>query len=329
MKTFFVFLALTVAFVAAVDNGACSLCNMVEELLDTQSLAYKTQEEWTNHLLSIADKVCANVPETIASPAECKSYIELNAPYMVEIILSPMNDDEERESICRIIGVCVEPVDSKEYKLVYPTINENRISYLVEEKEITKDTEFNYKLFLGHPKMLNNDSYELEIELHSVIGCEVHMKVTNKTTFVEATSCNEEKNCTMQISEPGKGLWYYITVRTTLTAESASFALNATERNEIIPEFFYATSRHGFNGERFTLILCMTFSLLCTLCLCISRCMFTKRPVRFNQQQYAHMVMQPIPETAIPMENVFGSEQFDPDTTPFIAVMYAPYPSQV
>jgi len=299
---------------------------MVEEVLDTRSLAYKTQEEWTNHLLSIADQVCANVPETIASPAQCKSYIELNAPYMVEIILS----DGARESICKTLGVCNEPVDSNEYKLVYPIINENQISYLVEEKEITKDTEFNYKLFLGHPKMLNNDSYELAIELHSVIGCEVHMRVTNKTTFVEATSCNEEKNCTMQISEPGRGLWYYVTVRATLTADSASFAFNATERNEIVPEFFYATSRHRFNGERFTLILCITFSLLCTLCLCVSRCMFTKRAVRFNQQQqYMHMLMQPIPETVIPMENVFGSEEFDPDRTPFIAVMYAPYPSQV
>jgi hypothetical protein len=325
MKTFLVFLALAFAFVAAADNGACSLCNMVEELLDTQSLAYKTQEEWTNHLLSIADKVCANVPESIASSAQCKSYIELNAPYMVEILLS----DEERESICKTIGVCNEPVDSNTYKLVYPIIDENQVSYLVEEKEITKDTEFNYKLFLGHPKMLNNDNYELAIELHSVIGCEVHMRVTNKTTFVEATSCDEEKNCTMQISEPGRGLWYYVTVNAKLTGDSASFSFNATERNEIVPEFFYATTRHSFNAERFTLILCVTFSLLCTFCLCISRCMFTRRAVRYNQQPYTHMVMQPIPETVIPMENVFGSEQFDPDTTPFIAVMYAPYPSQV
>jgi len=325
MKTFLVFFALLVAFVATEDLGACSLCTMVENLLDTQSLAFNTQEEWTNHLLSIADKVCANVPETIASPAQCKSYIELNAPYMAEIILS----DEDSETICKTIGVCNEPVDSNAYKLVYPIINENQISYLVEEK-ITKDTEFNYKLFLGHPKMLNNNTYELAIELHTITGCEVYMKVTNKTTFVEATSCNEEKNCTMQISEPGRGLWYYVTVRATLTAASASFSFNATERNQTVPEFFYAISRHRFNSERFTVILCVTFSLLCTFCLCISRCMFTRRAVRYNQQPYTHMVMQQIPETVIPMENVvFGSQEFDPDTTQFIAVMYAPYPSQV
>jgi len=324
MKAFLVFLALIWPIVASEDLGACSMCTMVVDLLETQNNVLGSKEEWMKQLLSIADKVCANVPETIASPTQCKSYIELNAPYIVDLITS----DTEPSNICKTIGVCDEPVDSTAYKLIYPIINEHQVSYLVEEKEITKDTEFNYKLFLGNPQMLSND-YELAIEVHSITGCDVLLKVTNKTTFVEATSCNQEKNCTMQISEPGKGLWYYVTVHAKLTADSASFSFNATEKNETSGDLIYAKYRHKFHPERFTLILCFTFSLVCLLCLCISRCMFTKRARRYNhiqEQPYTHLMMQPLPETVIPMQ--FGSQEFDPDGTPVI-IMYAPYPSQV
>jgi len=296
------------------------MCTMVVDLLETQDQYAETKNDWINQLLTIADEVCANVPQAVASPTQCKSYFELNAPYMVDLILS----DSKSESVCKAIGVCTQPEDSTQYKLVFPTINEQQISYLVEEKEITKDTEFNYKLFLGNPSFLHNDSYELAIQLNQIVGCEVNLKITNKTSFVQTESCNSEKNCSMDISQPGRGVWYYVTVHAKMNGDTASFSFNATERNETTGYWIYVSSRHRFNAQRFAVILCVTFSSVCLLCFCISRCMFSKRTRRYKQQQqsYAPIMMQSIPETMISMQ---GLEPFDPDVSPVI-VMYAPLP---
>lgn len=296
------------------------MCTLVVDLLETQDSALGSKNDWIKELLTIADEVCANVPQAVASPAQCKSYFELNAPYMVDLILS----NSKSESVCKTIGVCNEPEDSTRYKLVFPTINEQQISYLVEEKEITKDTEFNYKLFLGNSSFLDNDSYQLNIQLNQIIGCEVTLKVTNKTTFVQSESCNSERNCSMDISQPGRGVWYYVTVHTKMDGDTASFSFNATERNETTSYWIYVSSHHRFNAQRFAFILCVTFSSVCCLCWCISRCMFSKRTRRYKHQQrgYAPIIMQPIPETMVPIQ---GLEPFNPDVSPVI-VMYAPYP---
>jgi len=321
MKFFFVFLVVICPFLVAEELPACGLCTMVVNLLEKKANALGAREDWIKQLFAITDEVCANV-QSFASPAQCKSYIELNAPYMVDLILSESNP----ESICKTIGICNDAEDSMDYKLIYPIVNEQQITYLVEEKEITQDAVFNYKFFLGNPSFLHNESYHLAIELNRVIDCEVNLKVTNKTTFVQSESCNTDKNCSMDISQPGRGVWYYFTVHIKVSGDKASFSLNATEKNETVGHWIYV-SHHKLDGQRFAFILCITFSSVCLLCLCISRCIFSKRRYKHQQQQaYVPIMMQPIPETIIPIQDfaMFASQQpFDPELSP-VLVMYSP-----
>jgi len=321
---FLVFLAIICPFLVAEEIAACGLCTMVVGLLENKASVLSTREDWIKELFAITDEVCANV-QLFASPVQCKSYIELNAPYMVDLMLS----ESKPQSVCKTIGICNDANDSTNYKLVFPIINEQQITYLVEEKDISQDTEFNYKLFLGNPSFLDSERYHLAIELSQVVDCEVNLKVTNKTTFVQSESCNNDKNCSMDISQPGRGVWYYFTVHAKVSGKKASFFLNATEKNETVSRWIL-TSHHILNGQRFALILCITFSSVCLLCLCISRCIFSNRRYKHRQQQiYSPIMMQPIPETVIPIQDfaMFGSQQpFDPEHVSPMFIMYSTQP---
>jgi len=323
MKVLLVFLVLICPFLVAEEMGACGLCTMVVDLLEKGESVLGTKDDMLKNLFEITDEVCANV-SPFASPAQCKSFIELNAPYMVDLMLS----ESKPESVCKTIGICNDAEDSTNYKLVFPIIEENQVTYLVEEKEIAQDSQFNYKLFLGNPSFINLESYQLAIELSQAVDCDINLKVTNKTTFVQSESCNSDKNCSMDISQPGRGVWYYITVHAKVHGDKASFFLNATEKNETRSQWTF-TYHHSLNGQRFAIILSVTFASVCLICLCISRCVFSNRRYKHKQQQaYSQIMMQPFPETVIPIQEfaAFGSqESFDPDVAP-IFVMYSTQP---
>jgi len=173
------------------------------------------------------------------------------------------------------------------------------------EDNILANTGYNYKIFLANPTFLNTNGYELVVKVNQIVGCDVSLKITNKTNFVETDVCNKEKNCNMNISKPGRGVWYYITINTKMHAEKASFSLTAIERNETTSGHwvFRADHRH-INMGRFTFILCLTFSTLCLLCTCISRCVFRRRMIqkRCYQQQTEPVFIGFAPETVMSIQ---------------------------
>jgi len=324
MKSIFVLLVFICPFLVATESPACGLCTMVVGFWEKKdSTLLGTRDAWLNELLATSNEICFSKVQLFATPAQCKSFIELNTPYIVDLIIAEAKSD----SICASIGACSSAEDSIDYKLILPIINEQQVTYLVEEKEITQETYFHYKLFLGNPSFLSNESYQLAVELNHIKDCDVNLKVTNKTTFVQSESCDPKKNCSMSISFPGRGVWYYITVHAKLSGSKASFSLNATEKNETIGHWIFV-SHSRFNGQRFAFILCLSFSILCLLCLCISRCVIAKRRYK-RQQSYIPMMMQQVPETMIPMATVqnfgmFPSEPFDPDSSPVVIIFPPP-----
>jgi hypothetical protein len=323
MRPFFVFLVFICPFLAAEELSGCDLCTKVVSIFEQKNTALVgTKDDWIKELRATSEEICFAKLQVFATPLQCTSFFELNAAYIVDLML----EEAKPDSICKTIGSCSNVEDSN-YKLIFPIIMEKQITYEIEEKEISQDSYFHYKLFLGNPSFLHNDSYHLVIELQHPKDSDLNLKVTNKTTFVQSENCND-KNCSMDISKPGRGVWYYFTIHVKVGATNTSFFLNATEKNETVGHWIYV-SHSRFNGQRFAFILCFTFSTLCLLCWCISRCIFSKRRYK-HQQRYVPVVMQPIPETFIPMDSLhsfemFSSRPYDPDSST-ILVMYPPQP---
>jgi len=285
----------------APELEACGICTMVVNTLEGYLSKSVTKDDLMKQLAGVSTVVCENIPSKLATKEQCNSFVSLYGPYTIELLLS----EAKPESICRTIGICDSGTQNPHYQLLFPSISSESINYVVGEENIVADTTFNYKMFLGSPAFLNNNNYELFITAGNIVGCDLHLKITNKTNYVETWACSKDKNCSITISKPGRGVWYYLTVSTKLHAQKASFSLHATERNSTEASGYWVISKHRhLDVGHFIFILSMTFSLVCLLCVCISRCVACKR--KFTQRRYCQQQTEPtfveLPETVISIQ---------------------------
>jgi len=316
-----IFFALLAGIYAQVSSelGACGICTMVVNTLEESIGRAVTKEALMKELATLSVRVCDNVPSKIATKEQCTSFVSLYGPYTIDMLLS----DAKPESICRTIGMCDAPTDTPQYRLIFPTINSEHISYSVTEDNVLANTAYNYKIFLANPSFLEKNGYELSVNVNQIVGCDVSLKITNKTDFVETDTCTKEKNCNMNISKPGRGVWYYITISTKMHAAKAAFSFTAIERNQTKSGHwvFKADHRQIIVG-RFAIILCLTFSTLCLLCTCFSRCVFRRRGMilkKCRQQQTEPVFVGFAPETVVSIQEPVVTF---PEDEPQMVMMY-------
>jgi len=281
------------------ELGACGICTMMVNTLEESLSKTVTQEALMRELAAISVRVCDNVPSKIATKEQCTSFISLYGPYTIEMLLSASQPD----SICRTIGICDAPTETPHYQLVFPVINSDHISYTVSEDILAANTTYHYKIFLANSTLLKTNEYELFVTVNQIVGCDISLKITNNTNFVQTDVCNKQKNCNINISKPGRGVWYYITVYTKMHAEKASFSVNAIERNETSSGHWVFRADRHINMGRFALILCLTFSTLCLMCTCVSRCVFRRRMIKKRCQKKPDPVFVGFaPETVVSIQ---------------------------
>jgi hypothetical protein len=298
MKTFFVFFALIFG-VCAQELEACGVCTTVVQTLEGFLNQYATKQELMKELAAISAQVCEHVPDTIATKEQCQSYVSLYGPYTIDLLLSKENP----ESICSTMGMCTR--SNTHYKLVFPIISDYSINYAFTEENIVADSIFNYKMFLADPSFLDDNDYELTVQVNKISGCDITLKITNKTTFVQTETCKQDSSCNLSIRNPGRGVWYYVTITTKLHAPKSSFSFNAIERNATKEgRWILKEERHHFSPARFGLILCLSFSCVCLICICISRCAHRRKMIKRRnfQQQTEPIFIEVVPEMVVSIE---------------------------
>jgi len=245
----------------------CSLCTLLVNNLEGLVDGVLSRDELVDKLSTISQTICENVPSEILSEEKCKSFVRLYGPYTIDLILSNV----QSEKICGTIGLCED--SSSNYQILFPTIEENRVIYSADEKDFTVETQFHYKIFLGNPQFLDNDTYALSVQVNNVTDSQVTLKLTNKVDYVETDQCDEKLNCSINISKPGRGIWFYITLDAIPNGPKSSFILNITEMNNDIGEWVYVSGGVG----NFAFLLVCTMLGLCVICMIITKCVFSRR----------------------------------------------------
>jgi len=313
--------------IRAQELEPCGVCKAVVNTLDGLMVQLVTKEELLKELAAISARVCENVPK-MATKEECMYSVSLYGPYIIDLLLSGAK--AEPQTICGTVGIC-DPQGGPSYKLLFPIIREDSINYAFTEDPFHSDHTFNYKMFLGDPAFLNKDLYELSVNVNKIMGCDITVKITNKTNFVRTDDC-KDKGCAFSISKPGRGVWYYLTITAKVhTIRLASFSFSATEKNATAYDHPFGEHRALTSSARIGLIICLAFSSVCFLCIGISRCLYRRKINNRNIQYQPEPIFIGIsPEMVVSTE---GSE-FSYET-PIITphnlplVFPSPYPNYI
>jgi len=295
----------------------CSLCTLLVNNLEGLVDGVISREEMVDKLSAVSQTVCANVPSEIVSHEKCNSFVRLYGPYTIDLLLANV----QSQQICSTIGLC-EDVSSS-YQILFPTIEENQVIYTANEKAFSVETQFQYKIFLGNPQFLDNDTYALSVQVNNVTDSEVSLKLTNRIDYVETDQCDEKMNCTINIAKPGKGVWYYITLDAKPHGSKTSFILKVIEKNDAeIGEWIYAG---GSTSSSFVVLLLCTLLGVCVICMIVTKCIFGKRvqktrKVDVEEAEFLYEPTEIYDQSASPML-VFVS----PDQMP---MAFLPHPQQ-
>jgi len=251
------------------ELGACGVCTMAVNTLEGYIGKAVSEADLLRELSAVSETVCLNVPSEILTKEKCTSFVTLYAPYIVELLFS----SKKSEDICSDLGLC--DSESPKYQILFPTIENGTVMYSTVEKNYKTETQFNYKIFLGNPQFLDDETYTLTGTVSDISGTEITLKMTNRTTFVMNDNCRDKTRCGIDVTKPGKKVWYYISVVVKVTAENPTFVLNITEQNIIVGHWEY----RGTHNSTFTFVFIMFACVLglCSICLAVTRCMFYQR----------------------------------------------------
>jgi len=252
------------------ELGACGICTMAVNTLEGYIGKAVSEADLLKELSAVSETVCLNVPSEILAKEKCTSFITLYAPYIVELLFSRAKS----EDICSDLGLC--DSESPKYQILFPTIENGTVMYSTVEENYKTESQFNYKIFLGNPQFLDDETYTLTGTVSNISGTEVALKITNRSTFVMNDNCRDKTRCGIDVTKPGKKVWYYISVHVKVTAENPTFVLNITEQN--IATRYYWEYR-GTHNSTFTFVFVMFACVLalCSICLAVTRCMFHQR----------------------------------------------------
>jgi hypothetical protein len=254
------------------ELGACGICTMAVNTLQGYSSKEVSEADILKQLSAISETVCLNVPSEILSKEKCTSFVTLYAPYIVELLFSSTNAQE----ICGNLGIC--DSESPQYQILFPTIQNGTVIYSAVENNYKTETQFNYKIFLGNPQFLDDETYTLSTLISDISGSEVSIKVTNRTTFVMNDKCTDKTRCSIDVTKPGKKVWYYISVNVKVNGKEPSFTLNVTEQNTVTAFYWKYQGSHN-SALTFAFVFFACILGLCSICLAVTRCMFHQKRI--------------------------------------------------
>jgi len=304
------------------ELGACGICTMAVNTLEGYISKAVSEDDLLKELSAVSKTVCENVPTEILSKEKCTSFVTLYAPYIVELLYSNAKSQE----ICSDLGLC--DSESNKYQILFPIIENGIVMYSAIEQNYKTESQFNYKIFLGNPQFLDNETYTLIGSVSNISGTEINLKITDRSVFVMNDNCRDKTRCVIDVTKPGKKVWYYISVNVKVTAENPSFTLDITEQN-IIPGHWEYRGSHGSNLT-FIFVIFACIIGLCSICLAITRCMFYQRnsnPGRKLEDIEESLIERRIPAFVEPIDHTPMVVFLSPNNVPMIypSEQYIPY----
>jgi len=268
----FLLISSSLAWAENGDFGACGLCERITDALRGYENASFSKEVLWTELDASSLGICDEVSSFVVSKEECISFIRINGGYYLDQFVSRTKLDE----ICKNMGFCEGA--SPEYKIIFPRIKNDSITYTISETNYLEETEFKYKIFLGDIAFLSDQSYALSSVVDPISVSEVLMQVSTGHVIRMKKGCNDKMKCYGEIPRPGKGLWFHITIRARATGENPSFTLTLSEHNSVA-HWEYEGSQYSF--VRFVVLLILGLLALCSVCFALTRCLFCM----FNQDR--------------------------------------------
>jgi len=245
---------ISVVFTSETEQWAspCSLCSLVVEKVEP--LIGKNQEEISRELEIVSNSLCSEIPEK-PNENECKSFFGLYGPYIIEVLSSGVNSLD----VCGHIGLC----DPDQYKILWPTIDQNGISYTIKETPTAPSTTFKYKVFIADFPNIDTNQYALFTSVEDIQGVSISLKLTNQIDSIEMQKCDSTNNCNIKTANPGKRSWYYITVVADAINSGSEFTLNVNEKNDLVPKSNLVKKTFHLT----TLIIITILATSCVLCI--------------------------------------------------------------
>jgi len=313
MKCLFGLAFFALAVFGQVALEPCAVCSVIVEHLASQ--VTKEADKWAEKLPSVSSSVCSPFASDSLSYEKCTSFVSLFAPYAVDLLLSEIKPEE----VCGTLGVCEKP-NSLNYELLLPQIEDNKITYSL-EKKFDETAQFRYRVFLGRFSFLDNSTYSLDVRVNSIADADISIKMTNNKDYVETRRCGVTEECHIEISKPGMGLWYFITVNAKSNGEKSSFSLQLKEENIVNNPWIYQGGSHsGIFGVQMVVVL-LAIGMICMV---ITRCIFRRRlgnlKQKANIEEAIFLTRQD--QMEYPMQLVFISQ--DGSQMPYVVPQYVP-----
>jgi len=215
--------------------------------------------------------ICRSIPDnSVLTANQCSSYVKLYGPYIIDLIASKTNTAD----ICSTLGLCEDPLDSNKYNTIWPSISDTKVEYEVHNTLNKIGQKSLYKLFLGNPTFTTCGEDQLEVILSKTSkgACNLALEVTNKKQYVSVARCPISAiECGEDIKEPGRGIWYYISITAMEVNNVCSFNLNATFFKDTKTPPIYSHMHLTAGLLIFFLLPILCLSALCLCCCCIRK----------------------------------------------------------
>jgi hypothetical protein len=271
------------------DFSSCGLCTLLVSNLENYASSKVTKEDLLSYLTTASNTICDKIPSSILSKEKCVSYVQLYGPYTVDLILSK----SDVSSVCKQLQLCTSNLnDEINYNIVYPVITDDQVVYSIAPQEVhSKGEKFYYRFFLGNPSFLMEES--LTTRMYSSSDCNFQFEVVNKErNFDELVQCpaGTGMHCTSYLDNPGRGVWYYVTVTAgDFTNETATAYFNLTSiiENEI-------SSNFEFEGVEERPHFIPIFIPIVLIALCVSCCCAIRRKRRVSKPVPQELALEQI-----------------------------------
>jgi len=255
-----------VAFAAAdLPQSACDFCQTIVPSI-SEMISTGMEEADIIAKLNLA---CAEMEQI--SPeyrAKCDGFVGTYADYMVDMITATTNAGE----FCKSFGLCDSDLNEPEYTVLFPTISKKNVTYAIQTQ--TPSTSYKFKIFLGNStELFNTKSVSLTFAMtFDQEEQKTVMTVQNEDHITNMMTCHADDACTLELINPGDGVWYFIDITTQEPTDSAfRVNFNATEEAYKCQSWVWTTRhRHGLSLISFMLLVSTVGTILC---LCISCCL--------------------------------------------------------
>jgi len=248
-----------------IPKDSCSLCTLLVDGLENMASKQVSKADLMKELDVVQFQVCTKIPQgnDFLTPEQCSTYVQLYGPYVVDLLM----ETTKTSAVCSTLGLCQDSNGADQFEIILPTITSDMVEYDVKETVISStEQQFRYKMFLGNPSFPGFELFTVEVIRGQ--GCSLNFELTNKSIEQPYDFVSEFEG-PVSILEPGRGVWYYLTVEASELDENntCTFSMISTIQSAMIVQ----TSSHSIILISPIIFVVVALAAFCCCCCAIRR----------------------------------------------------------